>query len=233
MASWAGRRRHARIAVITLITLSAGVLLVTACGSGSAGQSTPVQRAYTRAIDRNLLSVVQIDAGKSTGSGVMFDTKGDIVTNTHVVYGAKHYKVLISAAAHPLAARLIGSFAPDDLAVIRLTSNVADLQIIGNGRVVKSGRASLEVTGTTHATQRGNADGVAIDATRPGGAAAAAGIKTGDIVTRLGGIKTRTLADLDDRLLGYRPGDRVHVDVLRDGKHKQFVVKLGSLSSDP
>jgi len=342
MASWRGRRSIGYVALVALIT---GVL-GTAC-SGNAGQ-TPVQIAYQRIIKMVLPSVVQIDAGKSTGSGVVFDRKGDIVTNAHVVGGTRTYKVLTSGAAHPLAARLIGSFAPDDLAVIRVTSGAADLnpvrwansdeaqvgqvvlamgnpyglvdsvtqgiisatgrtvigpkiagrspsviadalqtsaainpgnsggalvglsgdvigiptleatdpelggtaegigfaipsntvrdiasQLIDKGRVTKSDRASLQVTGTTRSTEQGNPQGVKIDATQPGGAAAVAGLRTGDVITKLGGTKTPNLAALDDRLIDYQPGERVTVDVLRAGKHEQFVVKLGSLSSGP
>jgi S1-C subfamily serine protease len=323
------------------------VVLVTAC-SGSAGRSTPVQVAYERVIKMDLPSVVQIDAGRSTGSGVVIDAKGDIVTNAHVVAGVKHYKVLDSVSAHPLSARMVGIFIPDDLAVIRVTSGarllppirwadsdraevgqvvvamgspfgltdsvtqgiisatgrtvigpkiagrspsvIADAlqtsaainpgnsggalvglsgallgiptleardpdlggpaegigfaipsntvrdiasQLISKGRVTKSGRASLQVTGRTHATRQGNADGVAVDAAQRDGAAALAGIKSGDIIIKVGGARTRTLAELDDRLIDFKPGDSVRVDVLRGHKHQRFVVKLGSLASGP
>src|SRR5215472_12975994 len=346
MASWRGWRRRARVALVALIV---GVLAA-ACGSSSAVRGEPGQRerAYERIIKTLVTSVVQINAGRSTASGVVFDTKGDIVTNAHVVDGTKNYEVIASAAAHPLAARMVGMFGPDDLAVIRVTSGAAGLdpvrwansgqaqvgqivlaigspyglidsvtqgiisatgrtvigpkiagkspsviadalqtsaainpgnsggalvslsgkvlgiptleaidpdigraaegigfaipsntvrdiasQLIDKGLVTRSDRASLQVTGTTHATSMGNADGVAVDATQPGGAAAVAGIKTGDIITSLGGARTRTLAELDELLIGYKPGDRVKVDVLRGGKQEKFVVKLGSLSSGP
>lgn len=344
MACWRSRRGRASAAVAALIAGS----LVTACGSGGARQVGPGQGIYERIIKTLLASVVQIDAGKSTGSGVVFDTRGDIVTNAHVVEGAKSYQVIASPTARPLAGRMVGMFVPDDLAVIRVTSGAAGLaparwansdqaqvgqivlaigspygltdsvtqgiisatgrtvsgpkisgrtptliadalqtsaainpgnsggalvtlsgrvlgiptleatdpqigspaegigfaipsntvrdiasQLVSTGHVTRSDRASLQVTGSTHTNSRGGADGVTIDATQPGGAAAVAGIKTGDIVTRLGGTKTRTLADLDERLIGYEPGDQVKVDVLRGGKREQFVVKLGSLSSGP
>ena len=327
--------------------LTAG-MLAAACGSASLPRAAPVQIAYERIIKTLLTSVVQINAGQSTGSGVVFDSKGDIVTNAHVVEGAKSYEVISAVAARPLAARMVGMFAPDDLAVIRVAHGTAALrparwansdraqivqivlavgspygltdsvtqgiisatgrtvigpriggrspsviasalqtsaainpgnsggalvglagdvvgiptleatdpdigrraegigfaipsntvrnvasQLIDKGRVTRSDRASLQVTGSTHTTKQGNPDGVSIDATQAGGAAAAAGIKTGDIITGLGGIPSRTLVDLDELLIGYNPGDRVKVDVLRDGRHQQFIVRLGSLSSGP
>jgi putative serine protease PepD len=123
MASWRGQHSRAYVALVT-VTAS---LLATACGAVGADRPAPVQIAYERIIKMNLPSVVQIDAGKSKGSGVVFDSKGDIVTNAHVVDGANSYQVMASASARPLAARMVGSFSPDDLAVIRVTSGAADL----------------------------------------------------------------------------------------------------------
>jgi putative serine protease PepD len=350
MVSRRGRRCPAPAAFLALIVAAA--VAVAACGSGSgnqASQAVPGQDSYERVIKMVLPSVVQVDAGKSTGSGVVFDTRGDVVTNAHVVAGAKGgYRVVASASARPLDARVIGSFAPDDLAVIRVTSGAATLrpvrwadsnraqvgqlvlamgspyglidsvtqgiisatgrtvtgpkigagpasvitdalqtsapinpgnsggalvdltgavlgiptlearnpdlggaadgigfaipsntvrgiagQLIRKGHVTTSDRASLQVTGSTHANHDGNADGVAVDAAQPGGAAAAAGIRAGDIILSIGRSKTETEDDLDDVLIDYKPGDQVKVAVLRGGKREQFVVRLGSLSSRP
>ena len=46
-----------------------------------------------------LPSVVQITTSDSTGSGVVYDDKGDIVTNAHVVGDAKTVEVQLATAA--------------------------------------------------------------------------------------------------------------------------------------
>jgi S1-C subfamily serine protease len=64
-------------------------------------------------------SVVQIRTPQDLGSGVVFDTRGDIVTNAHVVGDAPRFLVtLASGDSHPATA--IGRDAKNDLAVIRI-----------------------------------------------------------------------------------------------------------------
>ena len=72
-----------------------------------------------------LPSVVQINTSTSTGSGVVYDGNGDIVTNAHVVGTAQTVQVQSSTGNSALQAKVIGAFAPDDLAVIRVTSGAA------------------------------------------------------------------------------------------------------------
>jgi S1-C subfamily serine protease len=65
-------------------------------------------------------SVVEITTDQGLGSGVVFDNKGNIVTNDHVVRGATTFKVtLVDGKSSP--AKLVGEFAPDDLAVINVS----------------------------------------------------------------------------------------------------------------
>jgi S1-C subfamily serine protease len=85
-----------------------------------ARSSSPTQTSYERVISDVLPSVVEIEAGKSTGSGVVYNDRDDIVTNAHVVGDRKDVTVIASATAEPLPGRVIGVFAPDDLAVVRV-----------------------------------------------------------------------------------------------------------------
>ena len=75
-----------------------------------------------------LPSVVQISTPDSTGSGVVYDSDGDIVTNEHVIGDAKTVTVQESVGNHTLNATVVGKFAPDDLAVIRVTSDAGELK---------------------------------------------------------------------------------------------------------
>jgi S1-C subfamily serine protease len=71
---------------------------------------------------------VQIIAGDSTGSGVVYDSNGDIVTNAHVVGDVKTVDVLPASGQATLKADVIGTFPPDDLAVIKVTSGASELK---------------------------------------------------------------------------------------------------------
>ena len=91
-----------------------------ASGSATAGRgaATGEQSAIETVIQHVLPSVVEIQSSSGLGSGVVYDTKGDIVTNAHVVGSDQQFRVLTSGSATPLPARLVGSYPPNDLAVV-------------------------------------------------------------------------------------------------------------------
>ena len=88
-------------------------------GLHPAAAALAFQHAITAVVHELSPSVVQIQNPQGLGSGVVFDTAGDIVTNDHVVEGGGQYTV--TAGAHSYAASLVGRFAPDDLAVVRVS----------------------------------------------------------------------------------------------------------------
>jgi S1-C subfamily serine protease len=80
--------------------------------------ATDLQQSFISVIDRVTPQVVQISNPQGLGSGVVFDNNGDVVTNAHVVAGGGPLTVS-DAQGHPYKATLVGSFAPDDIAVVR------------------------------------------------------------------------------------------------------------------
>ena len=68
-----------------------------------------------------LPSVALISTGEGLGSGVVLDRSGNIVTNAHVVGSASTFKVQVPGDPAPRPASLVGSYPPDDLAVIRVS----------------------------------------------------------------------------------------------------------------
>src|SRR6516225_2487406 len=109
-------------------------LVLAACAGCTSGGSTtaattpaaaaggvPLQQDYVNTIHRVLPSVVEIRTASGLGSGVVYDTAGHIVTNAHVVGTATSFQVFLAGSAKPLPARLVGSYLPDDLAVIKVT----------------------------------------------------------------------------------------------------------------
>lgn len=87
----------------------------------TAPSATALQNAFIAAYRRVSPSVVQIQTPSGLGSGIVFDTKGHIVTNDHVVAGATAL-VVTTASGKRLQATLVGGFPADDLAVIRVTT---------------------------------------------------------------------------------------------------------------
>ncbi len=294
-----------------------------ASGSGATSGAVALQSAYESTIRKVLPSVVLIQTSKDLGSGVVLDTKGDIVTNDHVVGSATTFTVSISGVAKPLKATLVGTYPVDDLAVIKVSGahnltpvkfadsastqdgeivlamgnplglagsvtegiisatgrtvseptgagspgatlpdtiqtsaainpgnsggalvdlsgrlvgiptlaatdqqvgggaapgigfaisssivkDVAD-QIVAHGKVTVSHRAALDVTITSVTNQTGTPEGVGIVSVQAGGAAAAAGLKAGDVITAVNGTTTPTVQALSAVLanLGLDPG---------------------------
>jgi len=51
------------------------------------------------------------------------------------------------------------------------------------------------------------------------------------VIVGIGGRATPDIGVLENTLIGYRPGERATVEVLRNGNPRQVSVKLGSLGS--
>lgn len=89
----------------------------------SNGLAMQLQDAYAGVVREVLPSVVEITTSEGLGSGVIFDDSGDIVTNDHVVGDATSFKVRLATGAATLDATLVGTYPPDDLAVIKVTDH--------------------------------------------------------------------------------------------------------------
>jgi putative serine protease PepD len=66
-------------------------------------------------------SIVEIQTASGLGSGIIYDSNGNIVTNAHVVGTATSFKVTL-ADGHTYTGTLVGAYAPDDIAVIHISA---------------------------------------------------------------------------------------------------------------
>jgi S1-C subfamily serine protease len=85
----------------------------------TASVDAATEHAYTVA-SRSVVYVLNVGVG--SGSGVVFDSKGDIVTNAHVVSGASSLKVTTNTGK-TVPASIVGVDATDDLAVIHVNAS--------------------------------------------------------------------------------------------------------------
>lgn len=71
------------------------------------------------------------------------------------------------------------------------------------------------------------ADGVALELVMPGGAAEKAGLKAGDILTKLGDLKISSIEDFENALRKHRPGDKVKLKAKRGAEDLELEATLG------
>jgi|HubBroStandDraft_2_1064218.scaffolds.fasta_scaffold31537_2 S1-C subfamily serine protease len=89
--------------------------------SDAAAAGGDARASYADVVRQVLPSVVLISTGEGLGSGVVLDHSGNIVTNAHVAGDATTFKVQVPGDPAPRTASLVGSYPPDDLAVIRVS----------------------------------------------------------------------------------------------------------------
>lgn len=73
----------------------------------------------------------------------------------------------------------------------------------------------------------GNVPGLKLTGVRPGSPADAAGLKAGDIVIELGGAPVKDLYSYSAALYAHKPGDKITIAVLREGKRVEVTAILG------
>lgn len=135
----------------------AAVALVAGCSSSTTVATGPsdLQGQFEKVSNEVLPSVVQISGASTTGSGVVFDSDGDIVTNAHVIEHASTVKVLRATGGDQFVGHVLGVSVSEDLAVVRVTSGTSSLRPIAfdtadprTGQIVLAMGSPLGLTGT-------------------------------------------------------------------------------------
>jgi serine protease Do len=72
-----------------------------------------------------------------------------------------------------------------------------------------------------------NDKGAQITSVNKESAAEKAGLKKGDIITNIGGKKIEDAEDVSNAVLAHKPGDKVPLTILRDGKEQKLTAELG------
>jgi putative serine protease PepD len=91
-----------------------------AAPSATAAAADALQSDFVDVVNRVSPSVVVVETARGLGSGVVFDTKGDIITNNHVVDGSSRFAVTL-ADGRKLDGTLVGTYPAGDLAVVHVT----------------------------------------------------------------------------------------------------------------
>jgi S1-C subfamily serine protease len=125
------------------VTVNADAL-AGAPAKADASASTALQQQFVQVIRRRSPAVVQIETSQGLGSGVVYDDRGNIVTNYHVVGTHKTFTVTLGTGG-PHKATLVGAFPPSDLAVIRLDSGAPPPAPFADSSKVQVGHVVLAI----------------------------------------------------------------------------------------
>ena len=108
---------------------------------------------------------------------------------------------------------------------------VSDLKEFGSVQRAMLGIAGQDLSAILQLDENknkdfGSIDGVYVVELTDGGGALAAGIEEGDVITAIDGKKVKTMTELQETVVQYRPGDKVSVTLLRNKKEKKIEVEL-------
>jgi putative serine protease PepD len=159
-----------------------------------------------------VLDAIQTDAAINPGNsgGPLVNMRGEVV-------GINSAIATLGGSAGESGSIGLGFSIPIDQA-----RPIAD-ELIKNG---KARHAYLAVTVPQSDNQTG--DGVPLASVTPGGAAAKAGLRAGDLVTAIGDRPVTTGDALIAAVRAHRPGDEVQIRYVRGGETRTATVTLGT-----
>jgi S1-C subfamily serine protease len=172
--------------------------------TASSGQTdaTALDRQFADVVARVSPAVVQIETGGGLGSGVVYDDRGDIVTNHHVVGSSKDFTVTL-ANGRRQRATLVGSYAPEDLAVIRLAGNALKPATFADSAKLAVGQIAFAIgnpLGLRSSVTQGIVSSLGRTVPEGNGAVISSAIQTSAPINP--GNSGGALVDLDGRVIG-------------------------------
>ena len=140
------------LALVALLFMIFGIAAIWNPSSSSASSresSAPtgaaaLQGAYVSVLHRARPSVVEISTEIGLGAGVIYNREGDIVTNAHVVQGATTVRVRL-ADGRRLRGAVVGSYDPDDLAVVHVNATGLRPATFADSSKVRAGDLVLAI----------------------------------------------------------------------------------------
>jgi putative serine protease PepD len=161
-----------------------------------------LEGAFVQVVERVGPSVVLIETPSGLGSGVVFDDGGHIVTNAHVVGDATEFRVTTSTGDRGQTT-LVGTFPPNDLAVIRVDDIELTPARFGSSAELEVGDIVMAIgnpLGLQSSVTEGIVSALGRTVTEPSGAALPDSIQTSAAINP--GNSGGALVDLDGEVIG-------------------------------
>ena len=182
-------------------TVTAGIVSAKARSLGMSGGQLGIE------------SFIQTDAAVNPGNsgGALVNTAGDLVgINTAIYSQTGNYAGYSFAVPSSIVSKVVSDikqYGQVQRALLGIMGGNVTAQVVE--------KESLKVN-----------EGVFVSEVSKDGAAEQAGIKAKDVIVSVNDVKVKTMAQLQEQIARFRPGDKVKVVVNRDGKEQSFSCTL-------
>jgi serine protease Do len=163
-------------------------------------------------------SFIQTDAAVNPGNsgGALVNTNGELIgINTAIITRSGRYEGYSFAVPANLVRKVIKDLR--DYGAVQRGLLGVFIDEMTNEKAKDLGLTSVE--------------GVYITRVSPGSGADDAGLRTGDVIVGINGVKTKTLPEMQEQVGRYRPGNSIAIDYIRKGKRKKTKVILKNKSN--
>jgi len=209
-------------------TVTAGIVSakgrnINIIGNEENQQESPFGRTQyqqTPKLNQAIESFIQTDAAINPGNsgGALVNTNGELIGINSAI------------ASHTGSYEGYGFAIPINLAK-KVLDDIQKYGAVKRGYVGISFRALDEDAAADLHTDK--TAGLYVNTVVPGGGAEQAGIKEGDIITKVEGVNAYESSDLQERVGRLEPGDKIHLTVLRGNDEKNFTVTLKANNPAP
>lgn len=164
-------------------------------------------------------SFIQTDAAVNPGNsgGALVNTKGELIgINTVIKSPTGSFAGYSFAVPTTIVKKVVTDL--KEYGVVQRALLGIEFQKIDNGKIFDiDSRSEIDID---------EQSGLYVANVIKNGAAEAAGVKKGDVITSIDGIKLDNSVSLQEYIATKRPGDNVNLELKRDGKVKQINITL-------
>ncbi len=196
-------------------TVTAGIVSAKA---RNIGVMRSQQRSRSKA-DYSIESFIQTDAAVNPGNsgGALVSLTGELIgINTAIATESGSFQGY--------------SFAIPSNLVKKIVSDLLAYGVVQRGFIGVSIQDLNARTAREYGLDSKQLQGAYVAALSPNGAAQAAGIREGDLITEIGGKSVRSASELQEQVANYKPGDAIEVTILRAGKTQKLKVVLRNIN---
>lgn len=174
----------------------------------------PVRQQDNPTLRKGIESFIQTDAAINPGNsgGALVNTAGELIG------------INAAIASHTGSYEGYGFAIPINLAK-KVLNDIKKYGTVKRG-YVGIGFADLSDPEAAKQVNSDKTNGLYVNSLVTGGGAEQAGVKTGDIITKVEGNAVYESSDLQERVARLQPGDKINITVLRAGVEKNFNITL-------